>query len=65
MIEHDRRLYDDRLAKIEAKLDTISQEVEELVSAWKAANLVVGFIKWAGGLSTAITAIYALLKLKG
>lgn len=63
--EHDRRQYDERLIKIEEKLDKLSSDVEDLVSAWKAANVVVGFIKWVGGAATAVTAIYTLIKLKG
>jgi len=65
MTEYNRRGDDERLTLIEQKLDKLSNDVEDLVAAWKAANLVVGFIKWAGGLSTAIVAIYTLLKLKG
>lgn len=63
--EHNRRDYDERLVKIEEKLDKLTSEVEDLVSAWKAANIVVSFIKWVGGAATAITALYTLLKLKG
>jgi len=65
MLEHTRQVDDERLTKIENKLDKLSNDVEDLVAAWKAANFVVGFIKWAGGLSTAIVAIYTLIKLKG
>jgi len=65
MQEHDRRQYDERLLEIEKKLDKLANDVEDLVAAWKAANLVVGFIKWAGGLATAVIAISALIKLKG
>ena len=65
MTEHDHRVNDERLTQIEQKLDKLATDVEDLVAAWRAANLVVGFIKWAGGISTAVTAIYALLKLKG
>lgn len=65
MEEQDRRVNDERLTQIEQKLDKLAADVEDLVAAWKAANLVVGFIKWVGGLSTAVTAVYALLKLKG
>ena len=65
MAENDSRLHDERLTEIEKKLDKLTADVEDLVAAWKAANLVVGFIKWVGGLSTAATAIYTLLKLKG
>jgi len=65
MQDADRRVNDERLTQIENKLEKLASDVEELVAAWKAANLVVGFIKWAGGLATAIIAITALLKLKG
>jgi len=65
MTDANRRADDERLTKIENKLDKLATDVEDLVAAWKAANFVVGFIKWAGGLSTAIVAIYTLIKLKG
>jgi len=65
MIEHNQRREDERLTLIEHKLDKLSNDVEDLVAAWKAANFVVGFIKWVGGLSTALVAIYTLIKLKG
>ena len=61
---HSVRHYEERLLEIEAKLDKLSNDVEDLVSAWKAANWLVGFVKWAGGLATAIVAIYTLLKMK-
>lgn len=65
MSEQNHSQTDERLIKIEVRLQKLSDDVEELVAAWKAANLVVGFIKWAGGLATALTAVIALLKLKG
>ncbi len=65
MTDHLRRHDDERLTEIEAKLDKLAVDVEELVAAWKAANVIVGFIKWAGGIATALTAVIALLKLKG
>ena len=65
MTDINRRTDDERLTKIENKLDKLATDVEDLVAAWKAANFVVGFIKWAGGLSTAVVAIYTLIKLKG
>ena len=65
MTDANRRVDDERLTKIENKLDKLATDVEDLVVAWKAANFVVGFIKWAGGLSTAVVAIYTLIKLKG
>lgn len=65
MTEQDRRIHDERLTNIEDKLDKLANDVEDLVAAWKAANVIVGFIKWAGGIATALTALIALLKLKG
>lgn len=65
MIDQNRRHDDERLTEIEAKLDKLTKDVEELVAAWKAANVIVGFIKWAGGIATAATAILALIKIKG
>ena len=65
MTDANRQVDDERLTKIENKLDKLATDVEDLVAAWKAANFVVGFIKWAGGLSTAVVAIYTLIKLKG
>ena len=65
MTNTDRRVDDERLTTIENKLDKLATDVEELVAAWKAANVIVGFIKWAGGIATALTALIALLKLKG
>lgn len=65
MTTNDRRHDDERLTEIEAKLDKLAEDVKELVAAWKAANVIVGFIKWAGGIATGLTALIALLKLKG
>lgn len=65
MTTNNLRHDDERLTEIEAKLDKLASDVEELVAAWKAANVIVGFIKWAGGIATGLTALIALLKLKG
>lgn len=66
-LEGEKRLteIEHNVKKLEDKIDTLTKNVEDLVVAWKAANFVVGFIKWAGGLSTALIAIYTLIKLKG
>lgn len=58
----DRREYDSRLLKIEEKLDSLTSDVKDLVTAWRAASFIVASIKWLGGLSAAITAIYILMK---
>ena len=74
----DEQLYQHQLAEekrlleieqnikaLEAKIDTLTDNVSDLVSAWKAAEWLLSVIKWAGGLSTAVVAIYTLIKLKG
>lgn len=57
-----RREYDARLVELERKIDKLSTDVEDLVTAWKAASWVVGAVKWLGGVATAVTAIYLLFK---
>lgn len=47
---------------LESKIDTISKDVSDLVSAWKAASWLVSAVKWVGTVAVAITAILALLK---
>lgn len=39
--------------------------VKDLVATWKAASWLVGLIKWAGIIAGSITAIYAVLSMKG
>lgn len=41
----------------------LSDEVKGLVDAWNTAQGVVKFMKLLGGLATAATALYALLRL--
>ena len=47
---------------LEEKIDTLSQDVSDLVSAWKAASWLVSLVKWVGGIAVAVTAIVTLLK---
>jgi len=58
----DRRHDDLRLTEIERKLDKLSTDVEDLVSAWKAASWLVSVIKYVGGVAVALTAIFTLVK---
>lgn len=61
-IAQEGKLDEYRLSEIERKLDNLSKDVEELVSAWKAASWMVSFIKWLGGLATAVTALVFLFR---
>ena len=61
-LEINRRVDDERLTKIENKLDKLSNDVEDLVTAWKAAAWLVSVVKWLGGLAIAGTAIITFMK---
>jgi len=53
---------EDRLTKIEAQLEKLTDEVEDLVTAWKAASWLVSVVKWVGSIAVALTAIISLSK---
>lgn len=53
---------DQRLAEIETKLEKLAADVETLVTAWKAANWLVGVVKWVGGIAISVTAIITMVK---
>lgn len=55
---------ENNLKHLEVKIDNLSNEVSELVSAWKAASLLVSTVKWVGSIAAAITAILILMKVK-
>ncbi len=44
------------------KVEKLSRDVEDLVDAWKTANNVVAFVKWASGLAVAVVSIWAIFK---
>lgn len=48
-----------------AKVEKLSQDVEELVTAWKTANYVVVFIKWIAGAAAAVATMIAFMKAFG
>lgn len=60
----ERRLTDiDRdLKEMRAELTRLSDDVSDLVTAWKAANWIVSLVKWIGGIAMAVTAFLALVK---
>ena len=66
-LKEEKRLLDieNKIETLEKKIDTLTTDVSELVAAWKAANWLVGMVKWIGGLAAAATAIVTVLKLKG
>lgn len=57
------------LARVEAKVDALSAQVAELVTAWNTARGVVKFVKYLSAtvttVSAAIGAVWALFHLGG
>ena len=68
LIEHqiyeEKRLLEieQNIKTLESKIDTLTVDVSELVSAWKAASWLVSLVKWVGGIATAVTAIIILVR---
>lgn len=50
------------LKSLEDKIDTLQQDVKDLISAWKAAAWLVSAVKWVGGVALAVTAITTLIR---
>ena len=53
------------IKELSDKIDTLTRDVSDLVTAWKAANWVINFVKWAAGVSTAITILFRFVTGKG
>lgn len=53
----------DDIARLEAKVDALSTQIQDLVQAWNTARGMVRFVKLLGGMATAVTAIWALIRL--
>jgi len=53
------------IKELSDKIDTLTRDVSDLVTAWKAANWVINFVKWAAGVSTAITILFMFVTGKG
>lgn len=68
-VEEHLKAIDSRLELLQEVLTThikdksdLTPIVKELVDAWKAAGLLVNFVKWVGIIAGAITAAITLLK---
>jgi len=63
-IFEEKRLTDmDRdIKEMRAELTRLSNDVSDLVTAWKAANWIVSLVKWIGGIAIAVTAFMSLIK---
>jgi len=65
-LEEEKRLLEieNNIKDLEKKIDQLSLDVSDLVSAWKAAGWIVSVVKWLGGLAIAATAIITFMKGK-
>ena len=68
LVEHqlkeEKRLLEieQKLKSLEDKIDHLTTDVQDLVSAWKAASWLLSAVKWIGGIAVALTAIGAYMK---
>lgn len=51
------------IARVEQKVDDLARQIQSLVEAWNTARGVVKFVKVIGSVATAVTAMWALLKV--
>jgi len=64
VVSEERRLLhmDNAIKEMRTEINRLSNDVSDLVSAWKAANWIVSLVKWLGGIAMAVTAFMALVK---
>lgn len=64
MLEEEKRLLEieNNIKDLEKKIDQLSVDVSDLVSAWKAAGWLVSAVKYVAGAAIAIGAIVTYLK---
>jgi len=51
-----------KIDDLEAKVEKLSLDIEDLVSAWKAASWFVGLVKWVSGIAAALLVIVSFYK---
>ena len=51
-----------KIEDLEAKVEKLSLDIEDLVSAWKAASWFVGLVKWVSGIAAALLVIVSFYK---
>lgn len=63
-IMEERRLtgIESEMQDVKDTLAKLQQDVAELVYAWKAAAWLVSVVKWIGGISISLAAIYSMVK---
>lgn len=51
-----------KIEDLEVKVEKLSLDIEDLVSAWKAASWFVGLVKWISGIAAALLVIVSFYK---
>lgn len=51
------------VSQLRAEVSELTTSVRELVVAWNTARGVVRFVRWMGALATAVTALWALIRM--
>lgn len=64
MLEEEKRLLEieNNIKDLEKKIDQLSIDVSDLVSAWKAAGWIVSAVKYLAAAAIAVGAIVTYLK---
>lgn len=64
MLEEEKRLLEieNNIKDLERKIDQLSVDISDLVSAWKAAGWIVSAVKYLAGAAIAVGAIVTYLK---
>ena len=50
------------LEDLTVKVDELTQQVHDLVTAWNTATYVVAFVKWLAGVAAAVGILIAAIK---
>ena len=50
------------IARVEAKVDALANKVDDLLTAWNTAQGMVRFVKFLGGVASALVAMWALVR---
>lgn len=65
MTNLDKNVTSADLARVESKVDALSEQITDLIEAWRTAKGIVAFVKWVGGLAFAVSAVIAVIKFGG